>query len=234
MRLREIILDDDGDAGEFWIARVLTYRNTDTRFVFCLGGSFVFVSALLKAGYQIIVMDRDVSVLSKMKQQLKEAGFDCNAASLNFLCADVERGIGALPCPADVMLVIRCAHHMNDITRAFRMFANYVHGNMYMVILDTTRELLEQQISDRQLFVENYKGSQHETHDYLCLQGCVASGLYDEASVKALLGKNGLADMSDFYYPIPCPCGNWGCGSIMSYWLGVWDTDEVTIRLNGK
>lgn len=232
MGFEKIVVDEGGDAGEFWISQVLSYRDVDTRFVFCLGGSVSFVSALLQAGYRVIVIDRDISAFLDTKKSLEEEKLGDTRAHLHFLCVDVEQGIGAILHPNDAFLVVRCLHHMGSIATALSLFADYARDGALLAILDTTKELLEQGISDRQYWHEGYKGSEHETHDHLCLQGCVTSGLRNEESVRALLGENGLADISDFHYPIPCPCGRWGCGSVMSYWLGVWNRDEENIVLH--
>ncbi len=223
MDVKKIIVGEDGGAGEFWIAEVLSYRDIETRFVFCLGGSVSFISALLQAGFRVIVLDRDSLVLLGIKRYLEEEGPGAHEANLHFLCVDIEQGIGSIPHQADAFLIIRCLHHMSNIASALHMLAGYMSNGALLVILDTTKELLEQEISDRQWRYDNYKDSAHEAHDYLCLQGCVASGLYDETSARTLVNENGLANISDFHYPIACPCGNWGCGSVMSYWLGVWN-----------
>ncbi len=221
MARKKIEINENDGAGEFWIARILHVRRTYTRFVFCLGGSATFIRALIEAGYRVTLIDRDIAVMLEMKQCLREWGIDETSAPINFLCADLERGIGIIFHPADVLLVIRCLHHVNDITGALHMLARCAQEDILLAILDTTKELFEQEIALLRLY-GGYGGSAHEACDRLCLQGCVDCGLLDEAAVTALFDNNGLDEANDFYYPVPCPCGRWDCGSFMWNWLGVW------------
>lgn len=153
MGFKEIVLDEYGDAGEFWVAQMLSYRDVDTRFVFCLGGSVSFISALLQAGLRVVVLDRDILVLLGIQRYLKEEKLGDTIANLHFLCVDVEQGIGAILHPNDAILIIRCLHYMDCITQALRALAGHACDGALLVILDTTKELLEQEISDRQFFL---------------------------------------------------------------------------------